>query len=144
MRIAKALKRKNQLAGEISKLGDIIVRQNVQLNENASRFNVKECYEQYKQKADDLVALKTGIARANADVWEKIFRIVELKGRITFLKRIDTKEGSFMERDYSQMVQSVYTPALDAKFIQDEITAIENQIADLQDEVDEYNHSRSI
>lgn len=144
MNIAKALKKKNQLVGEISKLSQTISRENVQLNQNVSRFDIKAIYEQYKDKANELVVLKAAIARANADVWVKVFMLVELKGRVTFLRSIDNKEGSFKERTYTEAVDNVYKPILNAKFLQDEIDLLEKRIADIQDDVDNYNHITEI
>jgi hypothetical protein len=134
MNIAKALKKKNQIAGEIAKLGEIIQRENVQLNSNVSRFNVKDTYTQYKAKVDELVALKAAIAQANSVIWAKIFLIVELKGRISFLRQVNTREGTFREA----AVDNVYLPALDTKFVQDETASLEKQIVELQDVIDDY------
>ena len=144
MNIAKALKAKNQLAGEIGKLAGLISAENVQLNDNASRFNVAEMYAQYKTKAAELVVLKSAIAVANAGVWNKVFTIVELKGRIAFLRSMNTREGSHRERDYTQTIENKYTAAMNAKMVADEVEQFEKQIVELQDEVDDYNHSTTI
>jgi len=144
MNIAKGLKKKNQLAGEVAKLQALIQGENVQVNQNKSRFSVPELYDQYKKTQDELVSLKAAVAVANKGVWEKVFRIVELKGRIAFLRQLRTQEGSFRERDYTQTVENIYTPQLNAKFVQDEVSALEAEIIKLQDEIDDYNHQTQL
>lgn len=144
MNIVKALKKKNQLVGEINKLAIIVSRENVKLNENDSRFDVKSAYAEYKAKLAELVALKTSIAVANTGIWGKIFEIVERKNRIAFLRNVPTREGTFKERSYAEAVENIYTPTINAKAVEDEIKQLEQEIVDLQDEVDNYNYTTSI
>jgi len=144
MNLAKALKHKNQLVGEINKLRTIVQSENVQLNSNKSRFDVPQAYAEYEQKLAELVDLKAALAVANADIWKTIFTVVELKGQIAFLQQVGTREGTFEEGAYGQKLTNVYTPALNAKYVQDEILRLEKQIVDLQDTVDAYNHQTTI
>lgn len=144
MNLAKALKHKNQLVGEINKLRTLIQSENVQLNSNKSRFDVQQAYAEYEQKIKELVALKASIATANASIWSAIFIVVELKGQIAFLQSLATREGTFEEGAYGQKLTNVYTPALNAKYVQDEILTLEKQIVDLQDSIDAYNHQTTI
>jgi hypothetical protein len=140
MNLAKALKAKNQLVGEINKLREVIQSQNVQLNDNTSHFKVGTAYADYVSNLQKLAALKANIAQANVDVWLAIFTIVELKGQIAFLNGLNTREGTFKEGSYGQVVDNVYKPALNTAFVHDEIVRAEAQIVMLQDQVDDYNH----
>jgi len=144
MNLAKALKRKNQLVGEINKLKEIIESQNVQLNDNRSRFNVHEAYVDYLRKLKELADLKAAIAVANVDIWLKIFSIVELKGQIAFLNSLNTREGTFKEGAYGQVVDNTYKPVLSAEVVHEEIVRAEAQIVELQDQIDDYNHRVTI
>src|SRR5688572_24647231 len=54
-----------------------------------------------RSKMDELVKVKAAIGAANAEIYEKIFRLAELKGLVKTLTDLDTKQGVFVERgDY--------------------------------------------
>jgi hypothetical protein len=125
-------------------LREIIQSQNVQLNDNASHFNVDTTYANYTVKLRELADLKASIAKANADIWLAIFTIVELKGQIAFLNGLSIREGTFKEGSYGQVVDNVYRPALNTAFVHDAIAKAEAQIVTLQDQVDDYNHRVAI
>lgn len=144
MKLAKALKVKNQLVGEIAKLRGLIEENNVRLNNNYSGFDVLALDREYVTKLTQLTELKARIARANADIWDAIFLLVELKGRTAFLRTLNTKSGTFKEGAYGNILDNQYTPALTDVAINKEITMLETQIAALQDRIDEFNHQTDI
>ena len=148
MKIAKALKLKNQLAGEIAKLQTLLSGNNSFEEGKIVRFDAAALYEEYKNKLEELIQLKRKIAQGNFDIWEKIFRITELKGKIQFLRTLPVREGISKERDWDQggtrTIEVKWTAVLNPKMIQDEITLLEKEIIDLQDQIDEYNHTHQV
>jgi hypothetical protein len=96
-------------------------------------------------KLDELVKVKTAIAQANVAVYEKIFRLAELKGLSALLKTLETKNGVFKENS------GVYGSAYDIEYIAqlkktevDRLAAeTDAEIQSLQDALDEFNFTCS-
>jgi hypothetical protein len=144
MKLARALKLKKKLAGEIAKLQQLISVENLQVDENRSRFIVEDLLQELDDKQDKLIAIKTQIAQANSAIWEKIFTITELKGAITFLRGINTQEGSFSEVSYRETINKKFTPQINKADIEVMVKKIEEKIEVLQDSIDEYNQSTQV
>lgn len=142
MTIAKALKLKNRLIKEITDLTNLATTHNSTEVDNEFRYNVRELLTKLESKMDELVELKTKIHTANLPVYDKIFRMAELKGRIASIRRMDTSEGKTMERfGTGAMVKKVQMNVAE----KDEyVTNIQNEIDNLQDELDAFNATTSI
>src|SRR5258708_7257101 len=108
MKLAKALKLKNQLAGEVAQLKDLLAKQNVRSTKQKFDYDNREALTQLREKIEELVRVKTELARANVDAYGQIFRLAELKGLITTLKALETKNGVFHEGgSYAQATSEV-------------------------------------
>ena len=145
MKIAKALKVKNRLAGEVRRLEEIVRREN---SRKASEFNKDKVASKLEELTDvrvELIQLKAKIQRKTAPIADKLIRLAELKGEIEFFQSLDTKEGTFAENQYSNPVREVEFKAYyNRDAIDDIVVNLQNQIAELQDEVDEYNATTDI
>src|SRR6058998_3283244 len=97
MKIAKALKLKNQLAGEVAQLKELLAKQNVRSTKQKFDYDNREVLTRLRAKIDELIKVKAAIAVANAEAYEKIFRMAELKGLANTLASVDTKAGVFHE-----------------------------------------------
>ena len=75
MKLTKALKLKNQLAGEVAQLKDLLAKQNVRSTKQKFDYDNREVLARLRAKLDELVLVKTGLALANAEAYEKIFRL---------------------------------------------------------------------
>lgn len=142
MNIKQALKAKNKLVAEIKEL-NMLLQQNNSMEESATRrFDVKELVENIKQTSEELITLKAKIHRANVSVFEKIFTMAELKGRVKELKKLSTEEGKISSR-YSGTVEtkSVVLTALDVRNM---VKDLESQIEKIQDELDVHNATTTI
>jgi len=145
MKLSKALKTKNRLVGEINKLQQLIQTENLYEELNQSKFDVQQLYEELKENQTKLISLKTSLAQENSGIWKNIFEITELKGRIQFLKNLNTKEGTFRERDgFTGTTERKYVVQINKVKVEDEINSIEEKILVLQDEIDEYNATHTI
>jgi len=146
MKIAKALKLKNQLAGEVAQLKDLLTKQNSRSTKQKFDYDNREVLTRLRAKLAELVKVKAVVAAANAEVYDKIFRLAELKGLVTTLSGLDTKAGVFHEgRGFGEAAYEVEYVAQIGKVDVDKLVAELNaEIQSLQDSLDEFNFTRSV
>ena len=82
MKLSKALKVKNRVAGELSSLQDIYRRENSRREDNPSKVVASDVWNQITAKRNDLVKIKTAITKANIDIYHALAEMEELKGSI--------------------------------------------------------------
>src|SRR5206468_10801515 len=97
MKLAKALKLKTQLAGEVAQLKELLAKQNVRSSKQKFDYDNREVLARLRAKLDELVRVKAALAVANAEIYAKIFRLAELKGLVATLTALETKSGVFHE-----------------------------------------------
>jgi hypothetical protein len=146
MKIAKALKLKNQLAGEVAQLKDLLTKQNSRSTKQKFDYDNREVLTRLRAKLAELVKVKAVVAAANAEVYDKIFRLAELKGLVTTLTGLDIKAGVFHEgRGFGEAAYEVEYVAQIGKVDVDKLVAELNaEIQSLQDSLDEFNFTRSV
>jgi hypothetical protein len=135
MKLAKALKLKNQLAGEVAQLKELLAKQNVRSTKQKFDYDNREVLAQLRSKLGELVRVKTAIALANVDAYEQIFRLAELKGLITALKALDSKSGVFHEggRFGDPAYEVEYIAQLSKVVVDGLVSEFENEVQTLQD-----------
>jgi hypothetical protein len=142
MNVKQALKLKGKILTEISELYGIAKNHNSIQAGNIRRFSVTESLDKAGELTKELVELKTKIHRANGPVYDKIFLMAELKGRVKVLKSISTEEGTQAGRYGSAPeMKEVELTALD---IRNMVKDLETQIEQLQDELDVHNATTQI
>ena len=125
MKISKALKLKNRLAGEIGRLKTLIQTSNVVKNGVEREHDVVKNIDDLNKTVASLIDVKTAIALGNTgrmattqaindNNHKSIFAMAELKGLIEFYKSIPTThgkvtEGSFMRGD---PIEATYDAAI--------------------------------
>src|SRR5690349_760354 len=141
MKLAKALKLKNQLAGEVGQLQELLAKQNVRSARQNFDYNSREVVEQLRSKVTQLVRVKTAIALANVDAYEQIFRLAELKGLISALKALDTRSGVFHEgrRFGDRAHEFEYIAELSKVVVDSLVSDFEKEVQTLQDTLDGYD-----
>ncbi len=146
MKITKALKLKNQLAGEVAELKDRLAKQNSRAATVPFDYDANEVLAALRTKVDELVTVKSAVAAANVAIYPRIFRLAELKGLVTVLKSLDTRQGVFKEAGGFSLsnceveyVAQLKKPAVDALAAE-----LEAEISAIQDELDEFNQSLSV
>lgn len=149
MNINKALKTKNLLAKKLMELKNLLVTNNTFQTKNKDRveYNTQELYTQYTDTMERLVGVKTQIAKANTDVYNRIFKLAELKGIVTTLKSIPVKRGiestfGYLANDTTKEVE--YSSTLTHKDIDALVEKHEKEIEIIQDELDRYNFSTEV
>lgn len=145
MNIRQALKEKNKLVKEIQDLYVRISQYN-SVEVGAHRpYSPKQLMETLNQKSNQLIELKAKIHRANAPVYDKIFRLSELKSTITRIKNLDCTEG--VSNDYySRNRENPLVKTAEISIIErDEMVQhMEEQIETIQDILDTHNQNTQI
>ena len=146
MKLAKALKLKNQLAGQISNLKESLKTQNCRPVQQPFDYESQELLRQLRAHVDELVRVKTAIAVANTTIYDRVFRLAELKGLITALGTLETKQGIFKENDgYRGTANPVeYRSQISRPELDRLIAGLETEARDIQDALDEFNATYTV
>jgi ABC-type Zn2+ transport system substrate-binding protein/surface adhesin len=146
MKIAKALKLKNQLAGEVAQLKELLTKQNVRSTKQMFDYDNREVLTRLRAKLAELVKVKAAIGAANAEVYDKVLRLAELKGLVSTLTALDTKSGVFHEgRGFAEASYEVeYVAQLGRVDVDKLVAELNAEIQSLQDALDEFNFTRSV
>ena len=146
MKLAKALKLKNRLAGEIGQFKDLLVKQNVRPTKQKFDYENRELLARLRAKIDELVKVKAAIGAANAEIYDKIFRLAELKGLVATLSGLETKAGTFHEggRFGEPGYEVEYVAQLMKVDVDKLVAELNAEIQSLQDALDEFNFTHSL
>jgi hypothetical protein len=142
MNVSQALKQKNKLTIELKKQYQIAQKFNSQEEGNIRRYSVQNALDKAAELTMELTDLKTKIHLANAPVYDKIFRMAELKGRIKELRKIPTEEGKAESR-YSSVV-SVKEVEINITQLDEMVQFLEARIEEIQAELDVHNATTQI
>lgn len=142
MNVSQALKQKNKLIVEIKKQYQIAQKFNSQEEGNVRRYSVQDALDKAAELTMELTDLKTKIHLANAPVYDKIFRMAELKNRIKELRKIPTDEGK-VEARYSSVV-SVKEVEINIAQLDEIVQFLEARIEEIQAELDIHNATTQI
>ncbi len=144
MKLAKALKEKNKLVGEIQKLKNLIQSKNSYNVAQPMNYDTHELLLQLGNKVDKLISLKTTITFANAKIQSKIFALSEAKSFLQFLSSVSTTEGEINERGYGSTIAQEFKAQIKELEIDELKKRYEIQIETLQDELDAHNATTEI
>ena len=143
MTIKQALKEKNRL---IKAIDDEFkkVYSYISIDEgNVRPYSTVDSLSNIMTLEEGLIDLKTQIHRANIGVYNKIFRLSELKSLAKKLNQIDCSEGKVSEK-YSRAEPSFKTAELSVVERDVRVKSIEEEIERLQEELDNHNATTSI
>ena len=144
MNIKQALKEKNKLAKKVVDLMDRTNRNN-SMDEGAVRsYDPKESLEQALQMVDDLVNLKTKMHIANAEVYDKIFRMSEYKSLVKYLKTLNCSQGTIVTSRYGDTTARQMTTVITEVERDGLVEKYETLIDTLQTELDMHNATTQI
>jgi hypothetical protein len=146
MNIKQALKRKNKLVKEISSEFEKLQKYN-SIAEGMERvYDPQQAMDNYIRKTNQLIALKTAVHRANAPVYDKIFRLAELKSVISPVKRLDCQSGTVHSRGgYGSPSETIVMTAIVSIIERDQLVEkLEAEIEMIQDDLDRWNATTEI
>lgn len=152
--LAQALKQKNRLAGDITRLREIVKRENSRKESTPARADVRVSFNELVAAARQLAVLKGAISTTNAGatdlshgIYGKLNLQAELRGLISFLDELPTKEGEEVERA-GFLREEASKVLFVAEIKRDEIDRLkrefQREIEVLQDEIDEFNAATRI
>ncbi len=140
MNLSKSLKVKNSLVGKLNQYKQILLRENSRRNDNASKVNPAQIYDEMLYVSEKLGRLKAAIAKANIGIYDKIERMAELKDRITYLQSLQTREGEEIVLGYNQeKLVYQWTTFINNEKRDKLVQEIQLEIEKYQDSIDEYN-----
>lgn len=139
MKLAKALKEKNRLAGEINRLKTLIQRENSRNVKSSSKVDCAKLWEEMVIATDRLIAIKTAIFKANEYIYYKIVRMAELKGRAAWINTIPTNNEKTQTPYGTHIIETEMKAWKTREDIDAMTVELQNEIAKLQDDLDEYN-----
>lgn len=144
MNIKQALKEKNKLAKKVTDLIERTNRYN-SMDEGAVRsYDPKATLEQTLNSIEELITLKTNIHKANAEVYEKIFRMSEYKSFVKYLKAMNCSEGTVVTSRYGDTNSRLMTTVITEVERDEMVEKYESLIDELQSELDAHNATTHI
>jgi len=146
MKLNQALKQKNRLAGDLVRQQQILQRENARRSDSVSKVDRAKVWENILAISDKLGELKAKIAVANVGIYSKLERMAELKSRIAYVTGLHKREGEEITFEGLQREKVSYTwsSEINQERADALVAQLEAQIAQLQDEVDEYNATHDI
>ena len=143
MTIKQALKEKNRLIKAIDDEFKKVYSYNSIDEGNVRPYSTVTALENIMTLEEGLIDIKTKIHRANMGVYNKIFRLSELKSLAKRLTQINCDEGKVTDR-YSRTEPSVKTAEVSVVDRDSRVKMIEEEIELLQEELDTHNATTSI
>ena len=143
MTIKQALKEKNRLIKAIDDEFKKVYSYNSIDEGNVRPYSTVTALENIMTLEEGLIDIKTKIHRANMGVYNKIFRLSELKSLAKRLSQINCDEGKVTDR-YSRTEPSVKTAEVSVVDRDSRVKMIEEEIELLQEELDTHNATTSI
>ena len=141
MKLNKALKVKNRLAGEVARLQQILSRENARRSDSVSKVARDVISKELDDTREQLIKVKTAISRANINIYEKIQRLAEYKGFIVFIQSLPVRDGeevSFIGHDREKLVYT-WDSYIKREDVDKLVKEYQIKIETLQDEVDAFN-----
>ena len=141
--LSKALKMKNRLVGRLAKVQiDIQVFNSVPEGQ-AGQVNVPVLMQTRAALVEAVVALKTAINEANRQTQRDIYELAEKKATVQFLAGVITRYGP-QPAVYPNTTEVNYIAALKKADVDAQVVKLENEIDQLQDRLDQFNHDHKI
>lgn len=144
MNIKQALKRKNKLLNEIKTEFSKVTRFNSVTEGTVRPYSAVVSLNTWKELINELIELKTKIHIANAPVYDKIFRLSELKSMVESLKGLDCTEGIPLRNRYDTTDQPPREAEIGIIENDEMISQLEKEIDDIQEFLDEWNFKTNI
>lgn len=143
MNIKQGLKYKKKLATKINEEYSKMNKYNsVEVGTNRV-YSARESMNKWMELTNELIELKTKIHLANAKVYDKIFRMSELKSQLSNLKNLECYEGKYTNRYASEtsIIKEVEIGQLEKDQL---ISQMELEIEKIQEDLDHHNATTTI
>lgn len=144
MNVKAALKEKNRLVKEINDCYVKMLSYNSIDVSNTRPYSSKELMSRIIELTNNLITLKTKINKVNLPVYDKIFRLSELKNTITKIKNMDCTEGTSTYYSRIGETQPIKTSEISIIERDEMVRDMETEINKIQDYLDNHNHNTLI
>lgn len=145
MKIHKALKVKNRLAGEVAQLQQIFNRENSRRNDNPSKIDPATVLRDLNKKREELFNLKGAISQATAPIQPLLAELEERKSEINFMNSVPCREGTeIVPMHQSEPIKYVWKAYMTRAELDDRVAALQLRINNLQDQIDDFNAKTDI
>ena len=115
------------------------------LDQGAHRsYDPKESLDEALIAVEELIEMKTEIHKANAVVYDKIFRMAEYKSIIKYLKVLNCTEGVIVKERYGESSTRHMTTIISEVERDQMVERFESMIDQLQSELDAHNATTNI
>ena len=142
MTVKQALKQKNRIVKEINENFEILKKHNSIDQDNTRRYSMSDTIKNINSLTNELVVLKAKIHKAKLPVYDKIFRLSELKSQTTKIQSIPTEAGKTVQA-YGSVI-TYKNSELSVVQINNIIKEYQKTIDALQDELDIHNLTTEI
>lgn len=141
--LAQALKEKNRIVGEISKLWSLVQSENACWENRTRSIDVQETMQTIDWYTEKLIELKTKIGKANEGNLENMYALEEYKSRISKCGSIDTdEEVRYLGANDERILRKICV--IKANEILKLQKSLQMKCNRLQDELDAYNATHKI
>ena len=144
MNIKQALKEKNKLAKKVADLMERTNKYNSMDEGGVRSYDPLVSMTAAQSAVEELIQLKTKIHMANANVYEKIFRMSEYKSFVKYLKSLNCTEGTIVKQSYGDTSVRQLTTVITEVQRDQMVEEFENMIDSIQSELDEHNATTHI
>lgn len=143
MNIKQGLKYKKKLATKINEEYSKMNKYNSVETGTNRVYSARESMNKWMELTNELIELKTKIHLANAKVYDKIFRMSELKSQLSNLRNLECYEGKYTNRYVSET--AIIKEAEIGQLEKDQLIAqMELEIERIQEELDHHNATTTI
>lgn len=141
--LAQALKEKNRIVGEISKLWMLVNNENSCWEYHTRSISVEETMKTINSYTEKLIELKTKIGKANEGNLQYMYALDEYKSKISKLEKLDTAE-EIRYRGVRDDIMEVRSPIITAANVIEQVKQLKLKCNQLQDAIDAYNATHKI
>ncbi len=135
MNLKKALKEKKKLQGIINNLEKKIIKYNLIEDGEDNLYNTRLLYDELRNRIEEIVFLKSKIHAANVPIFDKIFRLSELKSLARMIQYFNCEP----RKEINGTVVNKLLPVINALDRDIMVKNIETEIEDIHDFLDNYN-----
>ena len=144
MTIKQALKEKNRLIKALDDEFKKVYTYNSIEEGNARPYSTLASLANIMILEEGLIEIKTKIHKANVEVYDKIFRLSELKSLAKRFTQINCDEGKVSDRYHRSAEPSFKTAEISVVDRDVRVKMIEEEIESLQEELDTHNATKTI
>ena len=141
--LAQALKEKNRIVGEISRLWELVENENSCWESHTRSVDVKETMKTIEFLVQKLVELKTKIGKANEGNLANMYALEECKSQMSRFSKLNTLED-VRYRGVNDDKMEVRSAEITAQEVLQRNKNLQRQCNQLQDELDAYNATHKI